>query len=100
MVILGFLAAAIWIDAHWSPEDRALTLRLRASSEIVDTVRARSLALGQRVVAEARDRLAPVGAGPSERVQSSKGDSEPLERITREDRERLDRLIAEKARAR
>lgn len=100
MVILGFLAAAIWIDARWSPQDRALTLRLRASSEIVDTVRARSRALGRRVVAEARDRLAPVGAGPAEPERRSMRQAEPLERITPEDRERLDRLIAEKARRR
>jgi hypothetical protein len=88
----------VWIDASWSGERRALTLRLRGTSEIVQTLQERSRDLGRRAVSGARDRLPEVAAPPARRDDGRRGaPARANERITAEEQARLDRLIAEKA---
>jgi hypothetical protein len=99
LVIVCLLAAAVWIDASWNSEQRSLVLRLRASSEIVETVRDHSRDLGRRVVSRVRDHLPAVGASPPKaEKRRAEASSATREHITLEDQESLDRLIAEKTR--
>jgi len=106
--LLAVLAVgALAVDPHWSESTRTLTLRVRSANELLEVVGAQARALGQRVLDARNDRdpesgrtaratgeaaTADVAAGPIRR------DEAPIERITNEERSRLDRLIEEKTR--
>ena len=93
LLILLVLAAAIWVEAGWNAPQRTLTLRVRQRPEIVGLLRSQARELGQRAIRAASEATAPapapVGASPVEA---------PRERLTRDDREALDRLIMERIR--
>jgi hypothetical protein len=95
LVVVCLVAGAVWVDASWSSDRRALTLRLRGTSEVVETLRESSRELGRRAVSRARDRLPAVASPPAapgrERPRRSSS-----EHITVEEQEHLDRLIVEK----
>jgi hypothetical protein len=107
LLLVAFGAAAIWIDWDLDREQRSLTLRLRSTEELVESVRDRSRDLGRRVVTGTRERLAPVGAEPPAGEPSSSAGPAvaqrtapvpPGEHITPQEQERLDRVIAETTR--
>jgi hypothetical protein len=90
-LLIALAVAAVWVEPTWQARERTLVLRLRERAEILDALRDRARAAGERVVSVAGDdeRTPQVGA--------RKGASpKPAERLTREDRARLDRLVEEK----
>ncbi len=91
LLILIVLGAVVWVKPRWNEDERTLTLRLREGDEIVGFVRERARDLGARVVQAASDESESpsVAAGPS--------DAAP-DKLTRDDREALNRLIDEKIR--
>ena len=90
LIVLG-VVAVVWVEPRWQPDERALTLRLRDGDEITDLLRERARDLGQRATraASGEPSLPPVGAG----LPAGSAD-----RLTRDDREALNRLIEQKIR--
>ncbi len=91
LLILIGVAAVVWVEPRWQPDERVLTLRLRDGDEIVGLLRERARDLGQRAMRAASGEPSPppVGAG----VPTGLAD-----RLTRNDREALNRLIEQKIR--
>ncbi len=91
LLILIGIAAVVWVEPRWQPDERVLTLRLREGGEIVGLLRERARNLGQRAVRAVSEETSPpaVGAG----VPTGSADT-----LTRDDREALNRLIEEKIR--
>jgi len=87
---IALAVAAIWIEPDWQPRERTLVLRLRERGEILDALRQRARAAGERVVNVATD------DEPTPPVSAQGQSVRPSERLTREDRARLDRLVEEK----
>ena len=89
--MIALALAAVWIEPTWQAQERTLVLRLRERGEILEALRDRARAAGERVVSVASDeeRTPPVSARGTSSTRSS-------ERLTREDRARLDRLVEEK----
>ncbi len=96
LLVVGILAlAAAWVAPSWNSDERTLELRLREPEEVLAAVRAGVRFLGEEVVRQTQDEEAPsrrsVGAGIAPR---------PSERLTTEDRERLDQLVEDSLRDR
>ena len=87
---IALAVAAVWIEPTWEPQERTLVLRLRARGEILEALRQRARAAGERVVKVAAD------DEPTPPVSAQGQSVRPSERLTREDRARLDRLVEEK----
>jgi len=92
VVLLLAAVLAVWVAPTWSPENRTLSLRLREPQEIRAAARSTARALGERMVRVSGERKrSPVGAAP-------RGDIVPGEKLTNEDRERLDQLVEQRLR--
>ncbi len=91
LLILIGIAAVVWVEPRWQPDERVLTLRLREGGEIVGPLRERARDLGQRAARAVSEETSPpaVGAG----VPMGSADA-----LTRGDREALNRLIEKKIR--
>ncbi len=91
LLILIVGAFVVWVEPSWYANQRALTLRLRQGDEIVGLIRERARDLGQRAIRAASEAPSPpaVGAGPP---------SASPDKLTRDDREALNRLIEKKIR--
>ena len=89
-VLLLVLAVGVaWIDASWRADDRTLLLRVRDTAEITARLKQVARSASQRVLrAAGGEETPPVAARPR--------NGTPDERLTREDRARLDRLVQEK----
>ena len=89
--MIALALAAVWIEPTWQARERTLVLRLRERGEILDALRDRARAAGARVVNVASDdERTPAVSAPGT------SSTRPPERLTREDRARLDRLVEEK----
>ncbi len=95
VLLCASVAAVVWIDPAWSRSDRSLSLRLRSTPEIVAFVRAKARELGGEAVSTIAS-----GNGKQPSVAAAPPARDPEDELTAEDRERLDRLIAEKTRDR
>ena len=92
VVLLLAAVLAVWVAPTWSRDDRTLSLRIRDSSEIRAAARSTARALGERMLRAGDERKRPpVAAAP-------RGDSAPTEKLTDEDRERLDKLVEKRLR--
>jgi hypothetical protein len=92
VIVVALLAAAVWVEPSWKPEERSLTLRVRSNREIMSLVRDRSRELGRRVIEAAVERrdTPAVSAAPATEAQPDE--------ITADERRELDRLIERKLR--
>jgi len=109
-IAVALVVAAIVIDPSWNGGARELTLRVRSVGECVQVVRNfGDRFAGERVVRRDAPRAAdPAGSADAEKARAGpppavaagpvRVDEGPQESLTRDERERLDRLIEEKTR--
>ncbi len=89
VLLLVLAVGVVWIDASWRADDRTLLLRVRETAEITARLMRAARSASERVLrAAGGEENPPVAARPPDRT--------PDERLTREDRARLDRLVQEK----
>ena len=96
LVIVSLLAAAFaWLEPEWNDRTRTFSLRVREAREVATFLGQWAEPLNERFgeLVGSPPKQPPVGAGP---VPETLVD----ERLTDEDRGRLDRLIEEKTRER
>jgi hypothetical protein len=107
LLLIACAAAVIWIEPRWDRSSRALTLRLRSPTELRALAHAGSQTLGRRALEELDERMGPppVSTGPSAAEPGTEAaaaratrDEDPSERITRSEKQRLDRLIQRESR--
>ena len=92
LLIAAAALLAVWIAPSWNSGERTLSLRVRGPDEIRAALRRSARLLGERMVRAGDDEKAPpVAAGPTR-------DAPPKERLTQEDRARLDKLVEDKLR--
>ena len=82
---------AVWIAPTWNKGERTLVLRVREPEEIRTALGRAARSLGERMLSSAvEDRKPPPVATGPRRV--------PQERLTEEDRARLDKLVEDRLR--
>lgn len=86
IVVVGLVAAVVWVEPTLYLEKRSVLLRVRTPDEVVQSVRERSRALGARFAETIEEADLPAVGAPSPGRPSS-------ERLTEEEKERLDRLV-------
>jgi hypothetical protein len=86
IVVVGLLAAFVWVEPTLYLEKRSVLLRVRTSDEVVQSVRDRSRALGARFAETIEEADLPA-------VGSRAPEQAPSDRLTEEEKERLDRLV-------
>lgn len=93
MLLLVLAVGVVWIDASWRSDDRTLLLRVRDGAEVTARLAQVVRSAGERILSAAgEEKTPPVAAAAAARP----GEGSPDERLTREDRARLDRLVEEK----
>jgi hypothetical protein len=93
--VVGLLAAVVWFEPTFYPENRAVLLRVRTPEEVVESVRTRSRSLGVRLVerVQSSEIELPAVSAPGPRPSTP-------DEVTEEERERLDRLVEQVTRDR
>jgi hypothetical protein len=86
LVVIGLVAAVVWLEPTLYAEKRSVLLRLRTPEEVVQSVRERSRALGARFADAIEDADLPAVGAPAEKKRSS-------ENHTTEEKDRLNRLV-------
>jgi hypothetical protein len=94
LLLMILAGGAVFVAPSWDADTRTLTLRVRERDEIGEAVRRGARSLGREFVRllSDRDETPAVGAGGDK----AKAESQPRERLTADDRARLDELVEEK----
>jgi len=96
LLLMILAGGAVFVAPNWDAKTRTLTLRVRERDEIGEAVRQGARSLGREFVSllGERDSTPAVSAGGDK--AKAKAETSPKERLTADDRARLDELVEEK----